>query len=117
MKTDAKLDRNWLKGKLSDAMHAGYCAGAICNRQMVLGKLRLLCVFVLVALVNRSAAADLTSRFQRHEKRIVQGRLISRANVSNGQGARSLPVITLKHEPASGSQFPAPQSRCARAKR
>ena len=57
MKTDGKLDRNWLKGALGDAMHA-VLSGAGQNLRMILRKLRLLCVFVLAASFNRSIAAD-----------------------------------------------------------
>ncbi|MCP3721325.1 transposase, partial [Paraburkholderia sp. CNPSo 3281] len=55
MKTDGKLDRNWLKGALGDAMHAVLC-GAGHNLRMILRKLRLLCAFILVALLNRRVA-------------------------------------------------------------
>jgi len=48
MKTDGKLDRNWLKGALGDAMHAVLC-GAGHNLRMILWKLRLLCLFVIAA--------------------------------------------------------------------
>lgn len=37
-----KLDRNWLKGALGDAMHAVLC-GAGHNLRMILRKLRLFC--------------------------------------------------------------------------
>ncbi|MGF6292835.1 IS5 family transposase [Paraburkholderia youngii] len=40
MKADGKLDRNWLKGALGDAMHAVLC-GAGHNLRMILRKLRL----------------------------------------------------------------------------
>jgi IS5 family transposase len=40
MKTDGKLDRNWLKGALGDAMHAVLC-GAGHNLRMILRRLRL----------------------------------------------------------------------------
>ena len=60
MKTDGKLDRNWLKGALGDAMHAVLC-GAGHNLRMILRKLRLFCVFVLAALLNRCIAADRTA--------------------------------------------------------
>ncbi|WP_175233554.1 IS5 family transposase, partial [Paraburkholderia humisilvae] len=49
MKTDGRLDRNWLKGTLGDAMHAVLC-GAGHNLRMILRKLRLFCARVLVAL-------------------------------------------------------------------
>ena len=56
MKTDGKLDRNWLKGVLGAAMRAVLC-GAGHNVRMILRKLRLLCAFILAALINRSVAA------------------------------------------------------------
>ena len=59
MKTDGKLDRNWLKGALNNAMHAALC-GAGHNLRMILRKLWLLCGFILVALFNRSVATDVT---------------------------------------------------------
>lgn len=55
-KTDGKLDRNRLKGALGDAMHAVLC-GAGHNIRVILSKLRLLCVFILTALLNRRIAA------------------------------------------------------------
>ncbi|NVH78342.1 transposase, partial [Paraburkholderia sp. JPY432] len=55
MKTDGKLDRNWLKGALGDAMHAVMC-GAGHNLRMILRKLRLLCAFILTALFNHRLA-------------------------------------------------------------
>lgn len=48
MKADGKLDRNWLKGALGDAMHSG----AYHNQRMILRKLRLLYALVLVVLLN-----------------------------------------------------------------
>ena len=60
MKTDGKLDRNWLKGAPGDAMHAVLC-GAGHNLRMILRKLRLFCVFVLAALLNPCIAADGTA--------------------------------------------------------
>ncbi|MBB3262039.1 IS5 family transposase [Paraburkholderia bannensis] len=59
MKTDGKLDRNWLKGALGDAMHAVLC-GAGHNLRIILRKLRLFYAFVLIALfipVDRRASA------------------------------------------------------------
>uniref|UniRef100_A0A0S4XII7 Transposase n=1 Tax=Ralstonia solanacearum TaxID=305 RepID=A0A0S4XII7_RALSL len=56
MKADGKLDRNWLKGALGDAMHAVLC-GAGHNLRMILRKLRLLYALVLVALLNRCRPA------------------------------------------------------------
>jgi transposase, IS5 family len=55
MKADGKLDRNWLKGALGDAIHAVLC-GAGHNLRMILRKLRLYCALVFLALLNRSAA-------------------------------------------------------------
>jgi transposase, IS5 family len=43
MKTDGRLDRNWLKGAIGDALHAVLC-GAGHNIRLLLRKLRLLCV-------------------------------------------------------------------------
>jgi IS5 family transposase len=60
MKADGKLDRNWLKGALGDAIHAVLC-GAGYNLRMILRKLRLLYAFVIAALFNLSIAADLTA--------------------------------------------------------
>jgi IS5 family transposase len=57
MKADGKLDRNWLKGALGDAIHAVLC-GAGYNLRMILRKLRLLYAFVVAALLNLSIAAD-----------------------------------------------------------
>jgi IS5 family transposase len=71
MKTDGKLDRNWLKGALGDAMHAVLC-GAGHNLRMILRKLRLLCVFVLAALFNRGVAAVPSPQRRWSAKRIVQ---------------------------------------------
>jgi IS5 family transposase len=56
MKTDRKLDRNWLKGALDDARHAVLC-GAGNNLRMILRKPLLLCVFVIAALLNRRITA------------------------------------------------------------
>jgi IS5 family transposase len=55
MKTDGKLDRNWLKGALDDAIHAVLC-GAGHNLRMILRKLRIFCALVLFALLNRSTS-------------------------------------------------------------
>jgi len=46
MKADGKLDRNWLKGALGDALHAVLC-GAGHNIRLILRKLRLLCAWFL----------------------------------------------------------------------
>src|ERR1700735_3928409 len=51
MKTDGKLDRNWLKGALGDAMHAVLC-GAGHNLRMILRKLRFFYAFMLALLLN-----------------------------------------------------------------
>jgi transposase, IS5 family len=57
MKADGKLDRNWLKGALGDAIHAVLC-GAGHNLRMILRKLRLFYAFVLLALLsNRPVTA------------------------------------------------------------
>uniref|UniRef100_UPI0038996AFA IS5 family transposase n=1 Tax=Paraburkholderia nodosa TaxID=392320 RepID=UPI0038996AFA len=55
MKTDGKLDRNWLKGALGDAIHAVLC-GAGHNLRMILRKLRIFCALVLFALLSRSTS-------------------------------------------------------------
>ncbi|CAD6560401.1 IS5 family transposase ISButh4 [Paraburkholderia kirstenboschensis] len=55
MKADGKLDQNWLKGALGDAMHAVLC-GAGHNLRMILRKLRLFYALVLIALLNRTVA-------------------------------------------------------------
>ncbi|HDR8957859.1 IS5 family transposase [Burkholderia vietnamiensis] len=49
MKADGKLDRNWLKGALGDAIHAVMC-GAGHNLRMILRKLRLFYVLILAIL-------------------------------------------------------------------
>ncbi|MEM5390118.1 IS5 family transposase [Paraburkholderia phymatum] len=56
MKTDGKLDRNWLKGALGDAMQAVLC-GAGHNLRMILRKLKLFYALVLIALLNHIVAA------------------------------------------------------------
>jgi IS5 family transposase len=60
MKTDGKLDRNWIKGALGGAMHAVLC-GSGHNFRMILRKLRLLFAHILAALLNRCVAADVTA--------------------------------------------------------
>ena len=55
MKADGKLDRNWLKGALGDAINAVLC-GAGHNLRMILRKLRRFYVLVLVSLLNHFAA-------------------------------------------------------------
>jgi IS5 family transposase len=62
MKTDGKLDRNWLKGALGDAMHAVLC-GAGHNLRMILRKLRLFCALVLIFPV-RACRHSATSNIQ-----------------------------------------------------
>jgi IS5 family transposase len=47
MKTDGRLDRNWLKGALGDAIHAVLC-GAGHNLRMILRKLRFFYALILV---------------------------------------------------------------------
>jgi len=54
MKTDGRLDRNWLKGALGDAMHAVLC-GAGHNLRMILRKLRSFYAFMLALLLNSAA--------------------------------------------------------------
>jgi len=55
MKADGKLDRNWLKGSLGDAIHAVLC-GTGHNLQMILRKLRLFYALILAALHNFQTA-------------------------------------------------------------
>ncbi|CBW77415.1 Transposase (plasmid) [Mycetohabitans rhizoxinica HKI 454] len=56
MKSDGKLDRNWLKGVLGDAIHAVLC-GAGHNLRMILRKLRLFYALILLALLSFKTAA------------------------------------------------------------
>lgn len=51
MKADGKLDRNWLKGTLGDAIHAVLC-GAGHSLRMILRKLRLLCALILASVIG-----------------------------------------------------------------
>ncbi|MDW9249341.1 putative transposase [Burkholderia cepacia] len=51
MKADGKLDRNWLKGALGDAIHAVLC-GAGHNLRMIPRKLRLLCELILASVIG-----------------------------------------------------------------
>ncbi|MGU7776310.1 IS5 family transposase [Burkholderia sp. MR1-5-21] len=60
MKTDGKLDRNWLKGALGDAIHAVMC-GAGHNLRMILRKLRLFYVLILAILHEREMASPATA--------------------------------------------------------
>jgi IS5 family transposase len=60
MKTDGKLDRKWIKGALGGAMHAVLC-DSVHNLRMIFRKLRLLCVYILAALLNRCVASDVTA--------------------------------------------------------
>jgi IS5 family transposase len=59
MKTDGKLDRNWLKGALGDAMHAVLC-GAGHNLRMILRKLQFFYAFMLALLLNTLACKSLS---------------------------------------------------------
>lgn len=56
MKADGKLDRNWLKGALDDAIHAVLC-GAGHNLRMILRKLRIFYALILAALLGFKTAA------------------------------------------------------------
>jgi IS5 family transposase len=56
MKTDGKLDCNWLKGALGDAMHAVLC-GAGHNLRMILRKLRIPYALILIAMLGFKIAA------------------------------------------------------------
>ena len=60
MKADGKLDGNWLKGALGDAINAVLC-GAGHNLRMILRKLRCFYVLVLVSSLNRFAVSALTA--------------------------------------------------------
>ncbi len=60
MKADGKLNRNWLKGALGDAIHAVLC-GAGHNLRMTLRKLRLLYALVLGALLGLYRSAMFTA--------------------------------------------------------
>ncbi|MBN3765214.1 IS5 family transposase [Burkholderia sp. Ac-20365] len=60
MKTDGKLDRNWLKGARGDAMQAVLC-GAGHNLRMILRKLKLFYALVLIALLNHTVAVVQTA--------------------------------------------------------
>jgi IS5 family transposase len=46
MKSEGKLDRNWLKGAVGDAIHA-VMGGAGHNLRMILRKLRFFCALLL----------------------------------------------------------------------
>ena len=54
LKTDGKLDRNWLKGALGDALHAVLC-GAGHNIRLLLRRLqcrlRRFCAFILLSIL------------------------------------------------------------------
>ena len=50
MKTDGKLDRNWLKGALGDALHAVLC-GAGHNIRLLLRRLQRFCAFILLSIL------------------------------------------------------------------
>lgn len=54
MKTDGKLDRNWLKGALGDALHA-VVRGAGHNLRMILRTLRVFYALVLALLLSSAA--------------------------------------------------------------
>ncbi|MGF6902425.1 hypothetical protein P3T22_003703 [Paraburkholderia sp. GAS348] len=55
MKADGKLERNWLKGALGDAINAVLC-GAGHNLRMNLRKRRLFYAFFLTVPLNRTIA-------------------------------------------------------------
>ena len=50
MKSDGKLDRNWLKGALGDALHAVLC-GAGHNVRLLQRRLRRFCAFILLSVL------------------------------------------------------------------
>jgi IS5 family transposase len=56
MKTDGRLDRNWLKGELGDALHAVLC-GAGHNIRLLLKKLRLFCALTVGDLLAATGLA------------------------------------------------------------
>lgn len=56
MKAEGKLDRNWLKDALGDAIHAVLC-GAGHNLRMILRELRLFYALILIILLKRGTAA------------------------------------------------------------
>jgi transposase, IS5 family len=60
MKADGKLNRNWLKSALGDAIHAVLC-GAGHNLRMILRRLRLFYAFVLIALLSRGTTVVFTA--------------------------------------------------------
>lgn len=59
MKSDGKLDRNWLKGALGDAIHAVLC-GAGHNLRLIIRKLRLFCADLLALLWRMFATESLS---------------------------------------------------------
>lgn len=63
MKADGKLDRNWLKGTLGDAIHAVLC-GAGYNVRMILRKLRLFYALILAVLLTARVKLVVTSVMQ-----------------------------------------------------
>src|SRR6202000_336157 len=71
MKADGKLDRNWLKGTIGDAINAVLC-GAGHNLRMILRKLRRFYVLVLVALTNALQLPPRHRDRRRRRKRIIQ---------------------------------------------
>ena len=62
MKNDGLLRRNWLHGRLGDALHAVLC-GAAHNLRMILRKLRLLCAQILAWLTMLSESRNGNSHF------------------------------------------------------
>jgi transposase, IS5 family len=60
MKADGKLDRNWLKGTLGNAINAALCRAGH-NLRMILRKLRCFYVLVLMSLLNRFAVSASTA--------------------------------------------------------
>jgi IS5 family transposase len=72
VKTNGKLDWNWLKGASDDAIQAVLC-GAGYNIGMTLRKLRFYCVLALIALLTCTIAASSAVWLERSTKRIVQG--------------------------------------------
>lgn len=59
MKTEGRLDRNWLQGAEGDAIHAVLC-GAGHNLRMILRAIRLFCALIMAMLMNVIAVTGKT---------------------------------------------------------
>jgi IS5 family transposase len=75
MKADGKLDRNWLKGTLGDALHAVLC-GAGHNIRLILRKLRLLLPGFFAPYISSSSPHHFAEALGEPAEGIIQGRLI-----------------------------------------